>query len=161
MMRKIRKDIGTWPEVWLARLNSESIPPDAALPDTFPTWQLVVDALRDLARAARLTRDYELEHREPLTRHYELELLSKYLKNFADLGRTYGKPHVYVCRIGDVWLKAFVDLPRVPLSRLRECKFCPRWFWDMTAARRQQYCQDRCKKDASVARLAGKNSPRP
>jgi hypothetical protein len=167
MIRQIRRDVRTWPEAWLARLNSEGIPPDGAPHATRPTWRLVVDALRDLARAARVTRGYELERqkdfgvKERVTRHHELELLSSYLKNFRDWARTLGEPHAAVCRTGAAWLKAFVDLPRVPLPRLRECGFCPRWYWDMSPARRQRYCSDRCKKNASEARLARKNSPRP
>jgi hypothetical protein len=146
MIRNIRKDIATWPEVWLARLNSEGIPPDGAPPVTLPVWRLVVDALRDLARAAE-------------SRDLQLEWLGKYLENLDHWARTKGEPHAAVCRIGDAWLKAFVDLPRAPLSRLRACRFCRRWFWDVSAARRQRYCPDRCRKKASEARLARRKSP--
>src|SRR4029450_10468495 len=58
MIRKIRKTL-VWPTEWLARLNSEGIPPDGAPSATHPTWRLVVDALRDLARAAQITQSYE------------------------------------------------------------------------------------------------------
>jgi len=147
LRKKIRDLAGRWPEEWLSRLNSEGIPPAGAPESAVPMWRLVIDALRDLARAGRISRDLEVEY------------LSRYLVRFDDVTRRLGGAPADALTSGREWLKAFVDLDPAPLTILRDCRRCRRWFWDMTDAGLQRYCPARCRKKASEIRIARRKSP--